>query len=331
MTKHSIKRGVSLYSFQEEYFLRRLTLEQCIEKSVSVGALGIETIAEQMMPGFPRLSDDFYAKWHGWVDQYGFVPTAHDMFAELKLYKDRPRPVDEMVNELRLDIDHTAKLGANIIRILALTPPEVVDKAAGYAGDRGIKLLTEIHAPHRFDSQWMEEVMMVAEKWGGEVVGLMPDLGVFVERLPRVVWERALRDGADPKFTAHVVNVYDSGEDTSGLPQKAQDLGLSPATVGIAWAATRYINEDPRSMLEYMPYIHHIQAKFYEMVDDDHEYSIPYDKIVSTLIEGGYDGYLSSEYEGNRHIQDAYGVDSFEQVRRHHAMMAKLLGEKDAA
>ena len=28
---HRIKRGVSLYSFQEEYFLRSMTLEDCIQ------------------------------------------------------------------------------------------------------------------------------------------------------------------------------------------------------------------------------------------------------------------------------------------------------------
>ena len=76
-----------------------------------------------------------------------------------------------------------------------------------------------------------------------------------------------------------------------------------------------------------MPYIFHIHAKFYEMLDDGTEYSIPYDKIVAVLIEGGYNGYLSSEYEGNRHIQDAFPVDSVEQVRRQHAMFERLLGE----
>ena len=80
-------------------------------------------------------------------------------------------------------------------------------------------------------------------------------------------------------------------------------------------------------MLEHMALIGHIQAKFYEMTEDEVEYSIPYDEIVPVLIEGGFDGYLSSEYEGNRHIQDAFPVDSVEQVRRQHAMFARLLGE----
>ena len=77
--------------------------------------------------------------------------------------------------------------------------------------------------------------------------------------------------------------------------------------------------------------IRHIQAKFYEMVVDetgaDVEYSIPYVRIVPILVEGGFDGYLSSEYEGNRHIQDAYPVDSVDQVRRQHAMFRRLLGD----
>ena len=66
-----IKRGVSLYSFQEEYFLRKMTLEDCIATCARFGANGIESIAEQMMPGFPNLSDAFYDQWHGWMAKYG--------------------------------------------------------------------------------------------------------------------------------------------------------------------------------------------------------------------------------------------------------------------
>jgi hypothetical protein len=63
------------------------------------------------------------------------------------------------------------------------------------------------------------------------------------------------------------------------------------------------------------------------MTDDYTEYSIPYEQIIPILIEGGYNGYLSSEYEGNRHIQDVQEVDSVEQVRRQHVMFQRLLGK----
>ena len=76
-----------------------------------------------------------------------------------------------------------------------------------------------------------------------------------------------------------------------------------------------------------MPLIFHIHAKFYEMLDEGTEYSIPYERIIPVLIEGGYEGFLSSEYEGNRHIHDAFEVDSVEQVRRQQSMLEHLLGE----
>ena len=57
------------------------------------------------------------------------------------------------------------------------------------------------------------------------------------------------------------------------------------------------------------------------MLDDCTEYCIPYNDVIDVLNKGGYDGYIASEYEGNRHIQDIYEVDSVEQVRRHQQML----------
>jgi hypothetical protein len=48
--------------------------------------------------------------------------------------------------------------------------------------------------------------------------------------------------------------------------------------------------------------------------------------VLPTLIEGGYSGYIMSEYEGQRltHGVDM-GYDEIEQVRRHQAMLASYL------
>ncbi|HCD2380201.1 TPA: xylose isomerase, partial [Klebsiella pneumoniae] len=42
---------------------------------------------------------------------------------------------------------------------------------------------------------------------------------------------------------------------------------------------------------------------------------------------GGYEGYVCSEYEGNRWVEDAQEVDSLEQVRRQQLMFCRLLDE----
>ncbi len=74
---HSIKRGVSLYSYQHEYFLRTMTLEDCIAAAGEIGARGIEIIPEQSIPGFPHLTDEFVEDWFGWMDKYGTTPVCH--------------------------------------------------------------------------------------------------------------------------------------------------------------------------------------------------------------------------------------------------------------
>ena len=86
MTAHRIRRGVSLYSFQEEYFLRTLSLEDCVRVAGEIGARGIEIIPEQSIPGFPRLSDEFVDTWFSWMEQYGTTPVATDLFLDTSPY-----------------------------------------------------------------------------------------------------------------------------------------------------------------------------------------------------------------------------------------------------
>ena len=324
----SIKRGVSLYSFQEEYFLRTLSLEDCIRTAGQIGARGIEIIPEQSIPGYPHLTDEFVATWFGWMRQYGTTPVATDLFLDTKLYPDRWLTLEEQVASVRRDVDIAVRLGATVIRAIINTPPEVMEAAAPYAEEQGVRLLLEVHAPFHYSHPWIEQHLEVMHRIGSPALGLMPDMGTFVRRFPRVVSERALRDGAKPELVDLIVQTYDDHGDTHALADIVNYRGGGPVEFGLARQATHYIWSEPKAMLPHMPLIGHIQAKFYEMTDDEVEYSIPYDEIVPVLQEGGFDGYLSSEYEGNRHIQDVYPVDSVEQVRRQHAMFARLLGEE---
>ena len=88
---------------------------------------------------------------------------------------------------------------------------------------------------------------------------------------------------------------------------------------------------EPKRMLDYMPRIHNVHGKFYEMTADLVEPSIPYDEIVRVLKQGGYTGYICSEYEGNRWIEDFQEPDSVEQVRRQQEMLKGLIDEPTPA
>jgi sugar phosphate isomerase/epimerase len=91
--------------------------------------------------------------------------------------------------------------------------------------------------------------------------------------------------------------------------------------------STGYENTPLDVLDEYLPYIRHFHGKFYEMLEDGTEYSIDYPRIITRLNQLGYDGYISSEYEGNRFVPVDSPVDDQGQVRAHQAMLAAHLND----
>ncbi|MGT2513609.1 hypothetical protein ACVOMT_04535 [Sphingomonas panni] len=135
----TIKRGVSLYSYQNETFLGKMTLEDCIRTSVELGAPGIEVIGEQSFWGWPEVgvADEKIAEWHQLLAKHGAVPVAHDFMLDYKRYKGREMPFDEQVASIRRDIDFGARLRVKYLRALVSIAPDVLVAAAPYAEEKG--------------------------------------------------------------------------------------------------------------------------------------------------------------------------------------------------
>jgi hypothetical protein len=137
------------------------------------------------------------------------------------------------------------------------------------------------------------------------------------------------------KVARYLEHAYDGGVSFEKAAAEAKRMGYNEEDDGYGTYLDEIYNRgffgtaknDPKDLLKFMPYIYHTHAKFWEITDDFQEYSIPYEEIIPVLIEGGYQGYLSSEYEGQRFTQDAFETDSCDAVRRHQFMLRRLLGE----
>ncbi len=326
-TKHQIKRGVSLYSYQYETFLRKMTMADCIAHAASIGANGIEVVSEQSFTNFPNVSDADIANWFACMDKYHTTPVCHDMFLDTKLYKDRKLTFDEMVASVKRDIKHTNRLGCKVMRVVINTPPDVVVACVPYAEQMDVRMGLEIHSPWHFDHPWVMRYTEMIEATGSMHVGYIPDMGMFTKNFPPLFKARFLRDGATPKIAEFVIEAHKRRELADYVAMDVRKMGGNAVDMRMAEWSRHNIWSNPRRLLEFMPRIFHIHAKFYEIGDSGKEPAIPYEEIVPVLIEGGYSGYLSSEYEGQRHIEDAFEVDGPEQVRRQHAMFQRLLGE----
>lgn len=333
MATTKIRRGISLYSFQEQYYRGDMTLEDCVAQASALGVAGIEMLADQMLPGYPsvryNLPDAFVGAWHEILQQYHVEPVAFDVYGETKLYKHRPTTHQELVDEL-LALMATAKaLGFSILRLTFHLPLAVVEALIPHAEDSDIRLAIEVHAPHLLTGAWVQQNLELAARTGTKNLGLMPDLGIFCRTIPGLVLDEAQREGATPRIVAHICDVYASRAVPADLMDQVRRMNGNDADL---WLAQRVVigvwtYHDPKHLLAVLPYTFHIHGKFYEMGADLVERDVAYDLIMPTLIAGGYDGYIMSEYEGQRLIGGIdKGYDEVEQVRRHQAMLAGYLG-----
>ncbi len=319
------KRGVSLYSYQEEFFLQKMSLEDCIAAVAKTGATGIEIIGEQSVWGFPTLTDAFVDKWFGMMDKYGTTPVCHDMFLDTKKFKNRRLTEDEQLESIIRDLKFANRLGCKVMRIIVSTTPEMMRKAVPFAEKYDVKMGIEVHSPWHINNAWMTKHLEVMEETGSTHLGFIPDMGIFTKKLPRVMIDKMIRQGADEKIAEYVCKNYEAGVMQEYIIAEVRQMTNKPIDIALAEQCRHNVYTNPRSLLPFMNRIFHIHAKFYEMLDDYTEYSIPYPEIIKVLQEGGYQGYLSSEYEGNRHIQDIMEVDSVEQVRRQQVMFSSLI------
>lgn len=324
---NKIKRGVSLYSFQEEYFLRKMTLEDILATLADMGIHGIEIIGDQMIPGYPDVSPSFYDNWHKWMAKYNHTPVCLDMFLDWNKFDGRAMTIEEKVDSVKSDIRVAHELGCTVIRVISQTEPEVLAAAADYAGEHNVRLGVEIHSPMHFDHPYIQSLIDIYEKTKSPYLGFVPDMGIFVRRFPRVIWERWVRDGMRPEIASVIVKAYDTHTGVAEIAETVKALGGTDKEIGMSHTIQHFVDADPKRILDYGKYLFHIHAKFYEMLPNYREYSIPYEEVVPIFDQAGFNGYISSEYEGNRHIQDAFEVDSREQVRRQHEMFKELLHE----
>lgn len=346
---YKIGRSVSLYSYQEEYYLGKLDLEGCIREVAATGATGIELLAEQMIDEFPVISPEFKEKWFGWMEKYGTEPTCYDAFLENKIYDNRTLTLKEQIKMMERDIKIAGELGFKTLRTLCSTPMDVIEGSLDCAAQQDVKVCIEVHSPFSLNSGWADGYMEMILRTGTKHFGFMPDFGIFCKRMPDVGREQALRKGAHPEIIKVVEDAFSERVETgfvkikydtnlgkahgeymraNGMPElmaKIDAMNGNTADKAYAGDSFMYTWNDPQDIIDNIPYIYHTHAKCYNINENYEETSMPLKKIVDAYKKAGYQGFLSTEYEGNRMINDAYDVDSTRQVRRHQEALRRAI------
>lgn len=374
---NKIKRGVSLYSYQQTQFFKELDLEGQIREIGEnlFGADGIELLDEMSIRKYPSPPVEFFDNWFRWMEQYGTTPVTMDVFCDVLQFRDHVMSYSECADRLKSDIRLAKKMGFQNVRTLATTPAEVMIEALPVAEECDVKIGKEIHAPIPINGQYVSEIVEYCEKTGTKHLGLVPDWGIFAFRPSEVTLDWYVRQGAKRESCELVtglcmdnhtgksnelssidLSLYTAGNiesmfhrflkhgDASPdlLPafRKMQDLivrnvpdyaDIDFEVMAQALLLSRTKPEDLKSILPYTVSIH---GKFYNMSEipgksgQYQDIAIDYEGPIRFLKENGYEGYINSEYEGQRRFQDR-GVEDLisevDQVRKHQEMLKRLL------
>lgn len=347
---YDIKRSVSLYSYQDEYYDGKLDLEGCLRETAKTGATGVELLAEQMIRRFPLPieTEEFREQWFGWLEKYNLEPSCYDAFLENHIYDNRTLSLGEQINMMKRDIRLASLLGFKNLRTLVSTPMDVIEGSLDYAAEKDVKIGLEVHAPFSLNSSWAEGYMEMIRKTGTKHFGFIPDMGIFCKNIPDVLRDKARRQGASEECIKIVDDAY-AERIAKGFVKIKYDLdimkanieyrmangmkemmdavekaGGGPADMAYAGASFTYSWSDPQDLIDNIDYIFHTHAKFYNVSEDYVETAVAIPEVVEAFKKAGYHGFLSSEYEGGEHLRDV-GVDSIEQVRRHQEAMRRAI------
>ena len=374
-----IKRGVSLYSYQQAQFFKELDLEEQIKEVGTnlFGADGIEILDEMSLRGYPNPSEEFIEQWFSWMEKYNTRPVTMDVFCDVHQFRDHVMSHSECAKRLESDIQLAKKLGFKNVRTLATTPIEVLIEALPVAQKCNIKLGKEIHSPIPINGQYVNEIVEYCVKTGTKNLGVVPDWGIFAFRPSEVTLAWYVRQGAKQKSCDLVTQLC--MDNHLGKSNELNDIDLSLYTAGnVESMFHRYLKhaDAPSDLVpafkkmqnmirenvpDYtdidfevmgqalllsrtkvddlkavMPYIVSVHGKFYNMSEIPgkpgyyQDIAIDYEGPIQFLKENGYEGYINSEYEGQRRFQDR-GVEDLisevDQVRKHQKMLRHLLGE----
>lgn len=349
----NIKRCVSLYSYQDEYYLGKLDLEGCLRETAKTGATGVELLAEQMIKRFPLPieTEQFRSQWFDWMEKYNLTPVCYDAFLENRIYDNRTLTLREQIQMMKRDIRLASLLGFHNLRTLVSTPMDVIEGSMDYAAKMDVKIGLEVHAPFSLNSGWADGYMEMIHRTGTKHFGFIPDMGIFCRNIPDVVREKARRHGASEECIKIVDDAYASRREKGFVKIKYDlDLGKAnmeyrmangmkemmdavaaagggPADMEYAGTSFTYSWSEPQDIIDNIDYIFHTHAKFYNMHEDLQETAVAVPEVVEAYKKAGYTGYLSSEYEGGEHLRMDLDVDSIEQVRRHQEALKAAIGE----
>jgi sugar phosphate isomerase/epimerase len=329
--------GVTLYSFTPLFHARTYDLWQLIDR-VAADDLGpgLEMVGFQAVRGFPVISRELERTFKDHLDSTGLRPTSLGANADAGLRRDRPLTEDELVEYMEAQLRAAARLGFPIVRMQYSVTPDLIERLLPVAEGLGVTMGMEIHSPHHVHHPVMRALLERYEKLSSPHLGFIPDWGASLVRFPPSMLATYEARGVSPELTHAIAAEWEA--DTTVLMDDddqdrqfehylaiAQSLGGGDVAQAFAInAVALFGHQQPQDWAEILPWIVHVHGKFYDIDTTGDEPAVPYRELLRVLVAGGYEGSMSTEWEGWHWNRDS---DPFEMVAAQQRLTRRLLAE----
>jgi sugar phosphate isomerase/epimerase len=322
-----MKLGSTLYSLTPEFHARRYDVFGLIDEVGRRGlGPGLEIVGFQSIKGFPYVSPEFERRFKEAIERNGLQPSCLGANVDLGRQPGRLMDEDEIVAYMEPQLRAAAQLGFPVVRVQFGASTGVIERLVPTAEALGVAMGMEIHAPHTVHHPVMTALRELYDRLDSAAVGFIPDFGASVLRQPPMLFEAFDRAGVPEDATAAMVELWKADGDAFqrrlALVDKLREMGVAgdhATLVGKGFGL--FGRQDPRDWAEIGDRIIHVHGKFFEIDENGNEPAVPYDELVRVLDEIGYDGFVSSEWEGWHWIE---GRDGFAVLEQHHALLRRL-------
>jgi sugar phosphate isomerase/epimerase len=323
-----LRLGTTLYSLTTQFHGREYTFDDLVRKVAAENlGPGLEVVGFQSIRGFPEVSDAFADHFRGLIEETGLEPSCLGINADFRISRDRDLSVSELVAYHERQLHAAAKLGFPVVRYQYPAGPEVIERLVPLAEKLGVKLGLELHAPHHVQHPDVLAFREMYARVGSPYLGFIPDFGASARAVPPsfIVYFREL---GIPESLIQLALEHWNGEGEAyprrdKFQAEARALGANERFITeISIIFGLFSRQNPEAWLEIMPQVVHIHGKFFDFADDGTEVSVDYDRILPIFVNAGYNGFMSSEYEGHMWTDS----DGFDKLRRHHALARRVLG-----
>jgi hypothetical protein len=312
---------VTLYSFTPDFHAGRYTFEDLVVEAAerNLGP-GLEVIGFQSFRGFPRVPEDVETRFLRLVEEHGWELSC----------------LDGNVEYVGTQLATAARLGFPVLRIQNQATPAVVERLLPMAERLDVKLGMEIHAPETVRSPWVLALRELYDRLDSPYLGFIPDFGASTRGISPSVFDTFRKKGVSEALLDEIATRWDelgtrefeAHEEIGNFIALAHAYGAGDHAVNLAvFAVGIHGHQDPRAWAEILPDVVHVHGKFFDIGVDGREPVVPIEELLEVLVEGGYAGYISSEYEG-WHWNT--GADAFEMVAREQALCRSVLSRHTA-